>query len=694
MKIPRVLFAAVVLLLSRWSGIGSPAFGQEFYESDPEGRNPTLHVQPAPAPAGLRRPEPMAPSSVINGITYVDVMSASGFDIGGADYGNEPAITANPLNPSQIVITSFSGSNWASDGNSSLFYSSDAGTTWSYNLAVPPPPGRTTNISCPCDQNMDWGRNGVLYGTFLHYNVGATVQTVVSAESTNPTNPASWVYRTPLGVAQPTNLSSLIYVDQPWIWSGPLPGDNSQTNVSVAYDNFDSGFSFSEIRGADSPGASPLDFSRDAAENVDGQQYNDGMNPGTRTAVGPDGKIYTVFQRLVSVETGGVKKLTYLVTMSVDGGQTWSVANSDHASGAKIVAADVYSFQGNGSKIGGVNALLGGVDAITVDRAGTVWVVYGTRATLTGTDQLYMVPITQIAGSLTVGTPRLLTSATFNNYLPAIAVLPNGEVGTLFLTLNPTTSQFAWRFSQWTNGAAIAKTTAFPGFTSPFASSGATNQRIFGDYIQVRAVGCTFYGTFPARGAGVNSVNSIDPYFMSAPSQNACSLPTLTAIVPPATCAGSPGFSLALQGTGFSNGATGRAQGALRTTGFVSTTQVNVAVRSADIAAPGIVNVDLLGAMPGGGLTGSLPLTVETLAASPGGTLRASPNGGVNVGLGWNAAARATSYSVRRCNATAGPCTPTAIATPATNSYDDGVLLDGNNYWYLIDAVNSCGSVP
>jgi hypothetical protein len=34
------------------------------------------------------------------------------------------------------------------------------------------------------------------------------------------------------------------------------------------------------------------------------------------------------------------------------------------------------------------------------------------------------------------------------------------------------------------------------------------------------------------------------------------------------------------------------------------------------------------------------------------------------------------------------------IATPATNAYDDGVLLDANTYWYAIDAVNSCGAVP
>jgi hypothetical protein len=617
---------------------------------------------------------------------------SAGFDVSGGDFGNEPAITANPLNPNQIVLTSFSGSSWVSGGNSSIFYSSDAGATWSYVLAVPPPPGVVSQLNCPCDQTVDWGRNGVLYATFLH-NFGVAGQAVYSAESTDPM--FSWTYRTPGGVAQSTNPPANPAPDQPWIWSGPLPGDNSVTNVCVAYGNFGAS-GFADVRAADSPGATPLDFSRDASVNSDLQQPTGNMNQGTRTAVGPDGKMYNVFQRFVTAPSdGSVKQLTYLLSVSTDGGQTWSVANSDHPSGAKIIAADVLSFQGNGSKIGNVNALLGGVDALTVDKNGTVWVVYGSRPTLTGNDQLYLVPVTYSNGSLNVGTRRTLTSSTLSNYLPSVAVLPNGEVGVLFLTMDPSTFLFQWTFVQWTNGALLAKTTSFPAFMSPFANDVSnTRQRIFGDYIQVRAVGCNFYGTFPSLGAGVNSATSIDPYFMSAPSHNACSLNTLTAISPTTKCAGAPAFNLTLQGTGFARGATGRAQGTLRNTSFVSGTQLTMAVPAADIATPGTKNIDVLGALPAGGLTGSLPLTVLPLAASPGSSLLASPNAGTDVGLSWSASSNATSYAVRRCNATAGPCAPVTIATPATNAYADGVLLDANNYWYAIDAVNSCGAVP
>src|SRR5678816_955640 len=98
------------------------------------------------------------------------------------------------------------------------------------------------------------------------------------------------------------------------------------------------------------------------------------MNAGHRMAVAPDGKIYSLYQRLMSTIPNGVKVLTYLLTVSTDGGQTYSVANSDHDTGAKIIADAVLSFQGNGSKVGNVNALLGGVDALSVDpTTGTVW---------------------------------------------------------------------------------------------------------------------------------------------------------------------------------------------------------------------------------------------------------------------------------------------------------------------------------
>src|SRR5207249_3080971 len=158
---------------------------------------------------------------------------------------------ADPLEPNRIVVTSFSGSGWGSGGNSTLFYSGDTGLTWTYTASVPPPTGVSSTVSCPCDQTVEWGRDGILYATFLHYNSDISVQSVYSAQATVPTSPGSWVYRTVGGVADRTNLDGFVDVDQPWISGGPLNTDNSQTNVCVAYDNFDPSFNNEEMRVAD-----------------------------------------------------------------------------------------------------------------------------------------------------------------------------------------------------------------------------------------------------------------------------------------------------------------------------------------------------------------------------------------------------------------------------------------------------------
>ena len=677
-------------LFTLWTSAAAvePAPSQD---PDPENR-PTMHTQPPVLTAAQTAAAPSRASRTVNGVTFVDVLLAAGFDFAGGDYGNEPALTANPADPNQIVLTSFSGSNWGSGGNSTLFYSSDGGTSWLYAATVPPPTGITSDVFCPCDQTMDWGRDGRLFATFLHYNSAGTVASVFTAQTTAPTNPAAWTYETAAGTALTTNLPAYVYSDQPWLGSGPTPADPLTTSVAVAYDNFNVSYTQVEARAATSPGHDPVAFDRDAPEHGDGQRFNGSMNPGNRLAVGPDGTIWNVHQRLVS-DTGAVKQLVYLVTASFDGGQTFAIGNSNHASGARTVTGTVFSFQGNGAKIGGVNALLGGIDAITVDSVtGNAWIVYGARSTQIGIDRLFLVPVTKTGSSLTVGTPRAISPATTGSYLPSVAVLPNGEVGVLFITLSGST--FSWMLVQTTDGGAtLAKSTTLTSFTSPFPNSGASNQRILGDYIQLRAVGCEFYGAFPARGAGVNSVNGIDPYFLRATAATECVPPAIAALVPPAVCAGGAEFSLGLQGSGFTNGAVARAAASLRDTTYVSSSSVTMEISASDIASPGPVPIDLIGAVPAGGRTNALSLVAEAPPDSPGASLVASRTV-TDVQFDWAASVGATGYSVLRCTATGGACTPVPIASPATNSYLDPVIADSDSYWYVVAATNSCGAVP
>jgi len=107
---------------------------------------------------------PLAP--LAGGGVAVNVLASAGLK-GGGYPGKEPTISVDPLDASHMVIVSFSGSAWRTGGNSSLFFSSDGGTSWAYRTTIPPPPGVPVGDDCPCDQMIAYGPDGVLYGSFL-----------------------------------------------------------------------------------------------------------------------------------------------------------------------------------------------------------------------------------------------------------------------------------------------------------------------------------------------------------------------------------------------------------------------------------------------------------------------------------------------------------------------------------------------
>lgn len=83
----------------------------------------------------------------------------------------------------------------------------------------------------------------------------------------------------------------------------------------------------------------------------------------------------------------------------------------------------------------------------------------------------------------------------------------------------------------------------------------------------------------------------------------------------------------------------------------------------------------------GGGGGTQPPATPSGLQATAGDT---------QVSLSWMASSGATSYAVKRSNATGGPYTQ--IATPSATSYTDTGLTNGTTYYYVVAAMNSAGS--
>lgn len=418
--------------------------------------------------------------------------------------GSEPSIAVNPANPSQIVITSFR-SGWGT--NAALFYSTDGGQTWTQEMSIPAPPGQTGVTGCPCDQTVDFGRDGRLYGTFLLYD--GTNTNVVTGSTTDPTSAAAWGWNG--NPAQLTNTARANAADQPWLIVGRDPTNATQDNVYVGYDDFSGS---PDARVSVSYGAVPVNVTLDSKAGTESPLVT---NPGLRLATDPrNGAVYAIYEQ--STGANQPVSVTYKLNRSTDGGVTWTLNG-----GADGLTVDtVNSDQAPNYKFGTVNALLGGVDHVAVDPAnGDVYVVYGDDTAGTGVGNQLLVRRLQDngAGGLSIGTAATLTSAA-SAALPSIAVASDGTVGVLYDTYDGLSSDslptFSAHLSLSTDHGATFTDQVLQTFYSPATDDGNARQRVLGDFQQIKASGPYFYGVFSGNRSGFGSTTStIDPVFFS-----------------------------------------------------------------------------------------------------------------------------------------------------------------------------------
>jgi len=417
--------------------------------------------------------------------------------------GNEPGIAVNPANPKQIAITRFT-LGW--NGNAALLYSTTGGRSWTNETSIPPPPGVPGTAGCPCDQTIDYGRNGTLYGTFLT-NAGNAGTRVVTGSTRNPRQASSWRWR-----GNPAQLTSgtRTGVDQPWLLVNRDPTTARQDNVYVAYDDFGGS---PDARVAVSTGAIPVNITRD---NKAGTASPLATNPGLRLATDTrNGSVYALYEQ--SSGSSQPKSVTYKLNRSTDAGATWTL--NGNADG--LTVDTVNSDQAPGFKFGTVNALLGGVDHSAVDPTnGDVYVAYGQD--VAGGNQINIRRLTgNGSGGLTVG-PAVHVSTSTNAALPSVAVLTDGTVGVLYDTFDGKTTAgfpvFSAHLARSSDHGATFTDTVLQTFQSPETDNTADpRQRVLGDYHQLKAVGTTFYGVFAGNTSGVPAATPpIDAIFFRA----------------------------------------------------------------------------------------------------------------------------------------------------------------------------------
>jgi len=401
----------------------------------------------------------------------------------------ETSIAVNPRRRNEIVITAFSGG-WGA--TAPLWLSRNGGGTWTKEFTINPPPGVAGVPGGPFDQTVDFGSFfNRLAGTFL-----TSDSNIYSAVTRNPTIPAFHYSGFPGPVAVKTNAAATVsHADQPWLLVGPRPGVIGGENVYVGYDHFTSPV-VANTRVAVAAAADPPNFipALDMVTGTSGPVG--GVNPGHRLAIDPiTGAVYSIFQQGLG---GAPPNINYRINRSIDGGVTWLPAS--------LIVATAMSTQPT-PKFCTVNALLGGVDHAAIDpQTGDVVYVYG--ALVGGINQLFMKRLTTTGtGVLMIpAAATQITNGPENAAIPSVAITENGTIGVFYYTCErvPPASSFPIfraNFAISTDqGASFNTGIDLETFLSPALDNGDPRQRVLGDYMQVKAAGNTFFGSFTGNG--------------------------------------------------------------------------------------------------------------------------------------------------------------------------------------------------
>jgi len=423
---------------------------------------------------------------------------------------SEPSIAINPSHPNEVIILSFTGG-WGV--TAPIWYSTNGGGLWALEYTITNPPGLSED-GCPCDQTPDFGPSGNLSATFLHTDsLGIDAYTSTTSD---PIVLPDWQWFTVGGVTQTTDQVGKGGADQPWLLVNRDPKKKSQTNVYVAYDNFDGAPDMRVAVASDDP----PDFTVDSLVGFSGGA----VNPGQRLAKDlTTHAIYSLwqvcpikFQNCNNI-AADPKTIDFHLNRSTDGGKTWGLNGNP----AGIFLVETQSTQPQ-PKFGTVNALLGGVDHIAVDPNNSdVYVVYGNRDSNTGNNRLSIARLTADGHGGLKWVSSAFVSPQADAALPSVAIAKNshGTIGVLYTRFDGIDSKTKLpKFSAWLaisndHGKTFAHN-MLESFLATTVDDHDPRQRILGDYQQLKAVGKTFYGVFSGNGVPFGRpFANIDPIF-------------------------------------------------------------------------------------------------------------------------------------------------------------------------------------
>jgi hypothetical protein len=450
-------------------------------------------------------------------------------DFGNRNFGVQPTIAVNPLDPSKMVVhTGIYNTNPAApfyQGAACLWYTSDGGVTWGLRFPITQPlPG----VNVPYGETIAYDRNGVLHGAFIgrtfpfinDFNVyhGQTPDPNSDGKDGRPPN--AWVW--PSGGAR-INWTAQNTADMPWLAVGARIGATTQVAVHVGYDNWLSDFIHSEQRVVTSEdGGATFLFAGDRTISNGGQLLHR-ANPSTRIAMDSAGRAYSLFAWADTLVSPGIQHVQYSLNRW-SGGAGWDFTANNPAPGGIIVdqgTALLNSCSSGLTKFGGINRLLCAATDIAVSRDGQhVYTVLGKREN--GIDKIFVCeshPDPNNSANLLTGPPVLVSQISLQSALPGAAVTDDGKLWIMYDQFDPNGGVFTVRLASSTDLGHTFSDELLHSFTSPIADNGDCNQVVLGHYQSLMALGNSVYGCFAGRGSVTNSIidttNLIVPFVFS-----------------------------------------------------------------------------------------------------------------------------------------------------------------------------------
>ncbi len=400
-------------------------------------------------------------------------------------FDSETNIAVDPSNTSNIIGSAFTR-NPTSTATAPIYVSSDGGNTWALNNIVPSGNGMTGDIT------LAYGSTGgTLYSGILRGGSGLRIMMLRSAN--------------PGGAATMTTLAdrNAIQGDQPYVNATTV--DDAGGNARDRIFSGDNLFGNRLALGGTGRTAEVM-VSNDARattfagfNNIIVEARNTAQQdmPATRTAIHDSGVVYAIFY---SWQSGASSPFSCDVVVVRDDNFATGTAPftaladaTDSQAGQRVVTGRAVPAFGVSL---GNNRLVASNLSIAVDpnNAATVYIAWCDRV---GTND-YTLHIRRSTDSgQNWGTSDLLTITNATN--PAIAITNSGRVGIMYQQLIGTGSATTWQTHF--RSAPLAGSLFTDDILSTFLDSDLSSSSIspsLGDYLDMQAVGNTFYGVFPA----------------------------------------------------------------------------------------------------------------------------------------------------------------------------------------------------